>query len=199
MISLSFLLPESRQRVLGLLLLHPQVRYHVREIARLTNTSAGSLHRELSKLAKAQVLLREVSGQQVYYQANVDFPIFNELASILRKTSGLADVLATALAPLAEKIQIAFIFGSVARGAENLFSDVDVMIIGEIGFAEAVKALYSAQTIINREINPKVYQRKEWEKLVKDNSAFVKEILSKPKIFIIGNNNDIEQFSRNKS
>ena len=199
MISLSFFLPKSRQRVLSLLLLHPQIHYHVREIARLTNTAAGSLHRELSKLAKAQVLLREVSGQQVYYQANVDYPIFNELASILRKTSGLADVLATALAPLAEKIEIAFVFGSVARGTESLFSDVDVMIIGEVGFAEAVKALYSAQAIINREINPKVYQRKEWQKLIKSNSAFAKEILSKPKIFIIGNNNDIKEFSRNKS
>lgn len=198
MISLSFLLPESRQRVLSLLLLHPQIRYHVREIARLTNTAAGSLHRELSKLAKAQVLLREVSSHQVYYQANTNFPVFNELASILRKTSGLADVLATALAPLAEKIEAAFVFGSIARGTENSHSDVDIMIIGEVGFAEVVKALYSAQAILNREINPKVYQRSEWQKLVKSNSGFVEEILSKPKIFIVGNDNDIEQSSRNK-
>ncbi|HEX4044149.1 MAG TPA: hypothetical protein VHZ76_00605 [Gammaproteobacteria bacterium] len=84
----SFLFSEYRQQVLGLLLLHPETRYHVREIARLTHTAAGSLHRELSKLAKAQVLIREVSGHQVYYQANTAFPIFAELASILRKTAG---------------------------------------------------------------------------------------------------------------
>ncbi len=93
----SFLFPEYRRRVLGLLLLHPDTHYHVRELARLTNTAAGSLHRELSKLAKAQVLIREVSGNQVYYQANSTFPIFEELASILRKTSGLADILASNL------------------------------------------------------------------------------------------------------
>src|SRR5580693_7434670 len=97
----SFLFPEYRQRVLGLLLLHPETGYHVREIARLTNTSAGSLHRELSKLAKAEVLTRQVSGNQVYYQANSAFFIFEELVSILKKTSGLVDVLASALAPLA--------------------------------------------------------------------------------------------------
>jgi len=89
----SFLFSEYRQRVLGLLLLHPEVRYHVREIARLTHTTAGTLHRELSKLAKAEVLIREVSGNQVYYKANPTFPIFEELVSILKKTSGLVDVI----------------------------------------------------------------------------------------------------------
>src|SRR3990167_1508744 len=116
----SLLFSEYRCRVLGLLLLHPENRYHVREIARLTNTTAGTLHRELSKLAKAKVLSRETSGNQVYYQANCDFPIFMELASILKKTSGLVDVLANTLIPLAEKIEVAFIFGSIARNTENM-------------------------------------------------------------------------------
>ena len=199
MISLEFLLPEYRQRVLSLLLLHPQTSYHVREIARLTNTAAGSLHRELSKLAKAQVLLREVSGNQVYYQANTSFPIFKELASILRKTSGMAAELANALAPLSEKIELAFFFGSMARGTESSGSDVDLLIIGEISLADAVSALYSAQAIIGREINPKVYRRAEWQKLLNNENSFLQEVLSKPKLFIIGTTNDIGQPSRNKS
>lgn len=188
----SFLFPEYRQKVLGLLLLHPENRYHVREIARLTNTAAGSLHRELSKLAKAQVLIREVSGNQVYYQANSTFPIFEELASILRKTSGLVDILASALTPLAGKIKVAFVFGSVGRGTESSGSDVDVLIIGELSFSDAVTALYSAQAIVSREINPKVYQRAEWQKLVNNKDMFVQEILNKPKLFIIGTVNDLE-------
>ncbi len=188
----SFLFPEYRQKILGLLLLHPKAHYHVREIARLTNTAAGSLHRELAKLAKAHVLLREVSGNQVYYQANTNFPIFEELVSILRKTSGLVDVLANALAPLAEKIVAAFVFGSVARGTESIGSDVDVMLIGEIKFAEAVQALYPAQAIIRREINPKVYQKSEWQKLVDNKEPFFQEILNGPKLFIIGVLNDVK-------
>ncbi len=84
----SFLFPEYRQKILGLLLLHPEVHYHVREIARLTNTAAGSLHRELAKLAKAHVLLREVSGNQVYYQANTHFPIFELILKCTERQNG---------------------------------------------------------------------------------------------------------------
>jgi predicted nucleotidyltransferase len=187
----SFLFPEYRQKVLGLLLLHPEAQYHVREIARLTNTTAGSLHRELSKLAAAQVLRREISGNQVYYQANTSFPIFDELASILRKTSGVVDILAEALTPLEKKITAAFIFGSVGRGTENLDSDIDVLIIGNISFTDAVKVFYPVQNIVKREINPKVYSEMEWEALVKNSNSFVKQILKEPKLFIIGEMNDI--------
>lgn len=188
----SFLFAEYRRQVLGLLLLHPEMRYHVREIARLTNTTAGTLHRELSKLAEAQVLIREESGNQVYYQANTAFLLFEELASILRKTSGLADVLAEALTPLAKNIEAAFIFGSVGRGTETSESDIDVLIIGDISFTDAVKALHPAQTIVKREINPKVYKKSEWKKLMKERTSFAKEISDAPKIFIIGTINDIK-------
>ncbi len=188
----SFLFAEYRRQVLGLLLLHPEMRYHVREIARLTNTTAGTLHRELYKLAKAQVLIREKSGNQVYYQANIAFPIFEELASILRKTSGIAEVLAKALTPLKKKIDTAFIFGSAARGAETVGSDIDVLIIGDIRFSDTVKTLYPAQKMVRREINPKVYTKSEWKKLMKEKNSFVKEILQAPKIFIIGKIDDIE-------
>lgn len=173
-------------------MLHPEIRYHVREIARLTDTAAGSLHRELAKLAKAQVLVREVSGNQVYYRANINFPIFEELASILRKTSGLVDVLVNALAPLVGKIATAFVFGSIARGMENIGSDVDILVIGEIKFDEIVKALYPAQAIIRREINPKVYRKTEWKKLVNSKNPFIQEILNNPMLFIIGTPNDIK-------
>jgi predicted nucleotidyltransferase len=192
MSSISFLLPNYRERVLGLLLLHPQRRYHVREIARLTHTTAGSLHRELFKLAEAQVLLREMEGKQVYYQANTSFLIFNELASILRKTSGLINILADALAPIANKIEVAFVFGSIANRTENPNSDVDVLIIGEVSFNEAAKSLYATQDVIGREINPKVYNKSEWRKLIKSKNSFAREILNKPKLFIIGNISDIE-------
>lgn len=186
MLDTSILFSEYRRRVLGLLLLHPDERYHVREIARLTNTTAGTLHRELSKLAKANVLLRELSGNQVYYQANRNFPIYTELTSILKKTSGLVDVLFDSLAPLAEKIEVAFVFGSVAKGTENLGSDIDVLIIGDIDFTEIVTALYSAQSSLGREINPKVYSREQWETCLQKQDLFTQEVLNNPKLFIMG-------------
>lgn len=189
--SLSFMFPEVRQRVLCLLLLNPERRCHVREIARLINTTAGSLHRELSRLAKDEVLLREVSGSQVYYQANTSLPIFAELVSILRKTVGLANVLELALSSLRHKINVAFVYGSIASGKENVNSDIDVLVIGDITFAEVATALHDQQEILGREINPKVYHPSEWNRLEKEKNAFIIELLKKPKIMIIGNVDDI--------
>lgn len=191
-IDASFLFPEYRKRVLGLLLLHPDQQYHVREIARLTNTVPGSLHRELSKLWKANILKREISGRQVYYQANIIFPLFKEIASILKKTSGVVDVLATALEPLSKKIEVAFIFGSVARDTENENSDIDLLMIGKIRFSEAIKILYPVQNALDREINPKIYTKITWKKLLKNKNSFIREIINQPKLFIIGNIDDIK-------
>ena len=192
MLDTSILFSEYRRRVLGLLLLHPDERYHVREIARLTNTTAGTLHRELSKLAKANVLLRELSGNQVYYQANRNFPIYTEIASILKKTSGLVDVLFDSLAPLSDKIEVAFIFGSVAKGTEHLGSDLDILIIGDIDFTEIVTVLYAAQSSLGREINPKVYSREQWKTCLQKQDIFIQEVLKNPKLFIMGTESGIE-------
>jgi len=191
MFDTSILFSEYRRRVLALLLLHPDERYHVREIARLTNTTAGTLHRELSKLAKSKVLLREQSGNQVYYQANRNFPIYTELSSILKKTSGLVDVLFDFLTSLAEKIEVAFVFGSVAKGTENLGSDIDVLIIGEVDFTEAVEALYAAQASLGREINPKIYSREQWKASLQKQDLFIQEVLNNPKLFIMGAEHDL--------
>ena len=182
-----------RRQVLGLLLLHPERQCHVREIARLTGTSAGTLHKELSRLAQAGVLRRTEQGKQVYYAANRDCPIFEELASILRKTSGLADVLAGALAPIAGQIEFALIYGSLAKGSGQAGSDVDLLLVGEAGFAEVVRLVYPAQTTLGREINPKIYSRDEWDRKLQANDPFVREVLDNPKIFLIGNERDIAE------
>ena len=187
----SILFKDYRRRVLGLLLLHPDKPYHVREIARLTGTVAGTLHKELARLAAAGILTKETSGNQVLYGADPNCPIYSELASILRKTSGIADVLRESLAPVVDRIEFAFVFGSMATGEETSGSDVDVMLIGDISFSEAVNALYSAQESIHREINPKVYSHGEWKKLVKSKDAFIKNVLAAPKIFLTGGPDDL--------
>ncbi|PMS22551.1 DNA polymerase subunit beta [Trinickia dabaoshanensis] len=192
--SLSTLLfNEYRRRVLGLLLLQPELNCHVREIARQTGTSAGTLHKELSRLAQAGILRRTVQGKQVYYGADRDCPIFEELASILRKTSGVADVLAQALAPVADKVRAAAIFGSVAKGTERAGSDVDVLVIGDVGFVEVVRLLHPAQTALGREVNPKIYSSAEWQSKLLVGDTFARDVLAKPKIFLIGNEHDLRE------
>ena len=187
----SLIFKDYRRRALALLLLHPGEAYYVREIARLTNTVAGTLHKELSRLSEAGVLLKEAKGNQLLYRANRDCPIYEELASILRKTAAVVDVLAEALAPLEEKIRVALVLGSMASGKENSASDVDVLIIGSLGFTEAVKAFYPAQEVLSREINPNVYNDREWGQMRDAGNLFIKVIMEKPKLFIVGVSDDL--------
>lgn len=184
------LFKEYRRRVLGLLLLHPDQAYHVREIARLTGTVAGTLHKELSKLAEAGLLLKTAQGNQLSYQANRNNLVFDELASILRKTSGIADVIAEALAPVAQQIDFALVFGSVASGKARADSDIDLLIVGSVSFSEIVKALYPAQQQLRREVNPKLYLPDEWKMALAGSSVFIRELLAKPVIKIIGDMDD---------
>ncbi|MBU3563791.1 nucleotidyltransferase domain-containing protein [Polynucleobacter sp. Tro8-14-1] len=192
----SVLFTEYRSRVLGLLLLHPERSYYLREIARLTATVPGTLKREMDKLLEVGLLTIQKVGNQNHYQANQECPIYVDLANVLRKTSGLSDVLITALLPLSEKIQSAFVFGSVASGKVNAKSDIDLMFIGGVSYAEVVLLLHPLQEQLGREINPKVYAAKEWSRLVKDNGAFIHDVLSKPKLFIIG---DEQQLHTNEA
>ena len=188
----SVLFTEYRGRVLGLLLLHPERSYYLREIARLTATLPGTLKREMDKLLEVGLLTVKKVGNQNHYQANRECPIYEDLSNILRKTSGLSDVLINALLPLSDKLQSAFVFGSVASGNVNARSDIDLMLIGDVSYAEVVPLLHPLQEQLGREINPKIYADKEWSKLVKDNGAFVHDVLSKPKLFIIGDEQQLQ-------
>lgn len=190
----TLLFPEYRRRVLGLLLLRPEEALHGREIARRTGLPAGTITRELGKLAAAGLLKREKRGNQQIYSADTAAPIYSELASILRKTSGLADVLVQALAPVAQKLRVAFVFGSVAQGRETAGSDIDVMLIGDLGFRRAVELLHPTQALLGRDVNPRVLAADEFVAKL-PNEPFLAEVLAKPKLFLIGNAHDLEELA----
>ena len=187
----SLLFTDYRRKVLALLLLHPEQQYHQREIARMTGTVSGTLSRELAKLVEAGLLLKVAIGNQMHYRANRQCLVFEELASILRKTSGLADILSEALLPLAAQIECAFVFGSMASGKASAASDIDLMLIGDADFAEVIRVLYPLQERLGREINPKTYRRAEWQALTEQQGAFIREILIKPKLFVMGSEADL--------
>ena len=190
----SLLFPEYRRRVLGLLLLRPEEALHGREVARRTGLPAGTITRELTKLAEAGLLRREKRGNQQVYSANTSGPIFAELASILRKTLGPGDVLSAALAPLAGRVRLALVFGSVARGEQSADSGIDVLLVGDAGVRDVVEALYPAQTTLGREINPKVFALDEFAAKARS-EPFLRDVLSRPKIFLIGNAHDLEELA----
>lgn len=185
-----------RRKILALLFMRPNEQFHVREIARLADIPPGSLHRELKLLAEGELLTRAKSGNQVYYQANRDCQIYPELAGLFRKTAGLADVIREAMAPLQEKVAVAFIFGSVAQGRENIGSDVDLFIIGRVSFTDVIGALSETHRQLGREINPVIMSNTEFRS--KLNDPFVARVVAGEKIFVRGDENDLGQLAANR-
>lgn len=187
----SLLFGAYRRAALALLLLRPEASLHVREIARATGKAAGTLVRELNALAEAGILVRKHMGNQVHFQANPACPIYEDLRNILKKTVGVADVLREALVPLAPRILAAFVYGSIARGDERAGSDVDLMVIGDVKFAEVVAALAPAQETLRREVNASVYPALEFRKKTAAGEPFLKRVLADRRIFVLGGEDDV--------
>ena len=177
---------QYRRKVLGLLLMRPDQQIHLRELARVIGAAPGTLKKELDALCGVGLLRAERVGNQVRFCANTAHPVFPELQALIRMTIGLADALRLSLAPLAGRIDAAFIFGSMASGTESAGSDIDLMVVGDAGFAEVVDATYEAQAALGREINPKVMSASEWQAKKAESNAFLQDVLNKPRIMLIG-------------
>ena len=182
---------KVRSTVLGLLFSHTDRSYYLREIVRETGAGHGAVQRELGHLLRVGLVTRTARGREVFYQANRASPIFPELRGLIIKTVGLADALREALAPFGDRVKVAFIYGSFARGEERAESDVDVMIASEVGFDGIVSALRPAQDRIGRELNPSVFTPDEWRMGVADQDHFISTVLREEKLFLIGNEHDL--------
>lgn len=187
-----------RRQLLAQLLLRPDEAFHVRELARMTGIPAGSIHRELAALFASGLLLRDHRGNQVLYRANRECPIYPELAAIFRKTTGLAALLGDALPAKADKIDLAFVFGSMATGRQDQSSDVDVMIIGDIKLVDAVRVLSPVQPRLGREINPVVMTAHKFVAQLKKKDRFVSRVMDESKVFIIGNKDEFAKLAEDR-
>jgi predicted nucleotidyltransferase len=181
------LFPKVRQRVLGVLFGNVGRSFYANEVIALAQSGTGAVQRELVALAESGLLTVTKVGNQRHYQANANSPLFAELRGLVLKTVGLADVLRTALAPLAGKIEAAFIYGSVAKQQDTAQSDIDVLIVSaDLGYADVFGALETASTVLSRKINPTLYTPADLAKRIENDNAFVTKVLSQPKIWLIG-------------
>lgn len=188
-----------RRQVLSLLLLRPDESFYVREISRLTDVPAGSLHRELKALTEAGLLLRMVAGNQVRYQASQDCPIYEELAAVFRKTAGLADVLRDLLSPLANRISLAFVFGSVAQAKAKATSDIDLLVVGSVSFPAVVEVCHLGRERLGREVNPVVMSKAAFQRKQKERDRFVSRVVKEPKIFLIGDAGELGKLAEDRA
>jgi predicted nucleotidyltransferase len=175
---------RTRGAVLAVLFGHIGESYYLRQLARITGIALGPVQREMRQLVDAGLVTAKTLGRQTLYSANECSPVFAEMRSLVAKTVGIHDVLRAALHPLEKKIKLAFVYGSVARSRESGQSDIDLMIVGGVNFADAVDRIADAQKALNREINPTVYTATEFKSKMRGN--FLKTVLGEKKLFLIG-------------
>ena len=182
---------RTRGAVLSVLYGHVGESFYLRQLARLTGKSLGPVQREVRQLVDAGLVTRRIEATRPLYSANQDSPVFAEIKSVITKTIGMHDVLNSALEELRRKINLAFVYGSVARSGETARSDVDLMVVGKVDFSTVVSKVAKAQKALNREINPTVYSVKEFQSKLRGN--FLKNVLADKKLFIIGDENVLRQ------
>jgi len=188
--AIEWLFPPARRKVLALLLTGPQVRWHLRDVARRTGLALGTVRRELKGLVQAGILTEARDGNRTYYQADTGCPVIPDLTALMRKTAGLADALRTALKPLAEWIDAAFIYGSEAGGKATTGSDVDLAVVGDVDEMALHRAVGLAEQQL-RTVNYTLLSRREFRRRRKERGGFLARILSGPKIAILGNPDEI--------
>lgn len=189
---------KTKRAILALLFGHTDEAYYVREISRVAEVGLGAAQRELKRLSDAGIVRRTVRGHQVYYQANPDCPVFPELRGLVMKTAGGPDVLQAALAPLADRIRVACIYGSLATGAVQRGSDVDLLVVGDVAFGEIVAALGAAQEKLGREVNPTVYPLAEFQQKLAEGHHFLTRVVRGPKVFVIGDAHELARLAEQR-
>jgi predicted nucleotidyltransferase len=186
------LFTRTQQRVLGLLFGQPGRSFYANELITLTGAGSGAVQRELSRLAECGLVTVKLIGNQKHYQANRDSALFEELHGIAVKTVALVEPLREALGSLARRIRAAFVYGSVAKRVDTAASDIDLMVVSdELTYGDVFAKLEPLSTRLGRTVNPTLLSRAELAKRVKRDSAFVTRVLSQPKLWVIGGENDL--------
>jgi predicted nucleotidyltransferase len=179
-------------RVLGLLFGQPGRRFQSGELIRLASSGTGAVHRQLGRLAAVGLVSVTTVGNQKFYQANAASPVFPELHGLIAKTVGLVEPLRRALAPLADRIPAAFVYGSVAKGSDRADSDIDLMVLSDsVRHDELYGALAAAESELGRPVNPTLVTRVEWSSKRATTDSFVSRVASAPHLMVLGSEHDL--------
>jgi len=170
------------------------VALHMREIERRSGMTIGTIQQELKKLVRLNLIKERKDGNRLYYDANKENPLYPEIRNMVLKTVGLLQIFKEALAK-EPSIEIAFIFGSVAQQNEKDKSDVDLMVIGDLGMRRLTGLLSGISARISREINSHVFTKKEFLKRKIGEDHFLNQILESPKMYIIGNEHELAELA----
>ena len=190
---LDALFPTIRAGVLSATLLQPEHWWFMTELARHLGTSPSSLQRELESLVSVGLLLRRQDGRRTYFRANADSPLFRDLHGLLEKTSGIVPTLKSALTRFDDRIEMAFLYGSIARGEEHSASDVDLAIVGTLKQIDLLPALRKLEARFGREVNVTLFSPEEFRRKLTAKDHFLHSVLKGKTIPLKGTLNELEE------
>ena len=193
---LDALLPRTRQAILAATFMSPERWWYLSDLAKQLERPPSSLQREVAALTNAGILARKREGNRAYFRADPDCAFFAELRGLMAKTAGMADILREAFRPLARRIRVAFVYGCVARSEKRARSDVDLMIVGDLGLADATPLLRRAETRLNRPANGTVCTPGEFARKVKAGHHFFRAVLERDRLFALGDRGNRDLFDR---
>jgi predicted nucleotidyltransferase len=188
---LTALFPEVRQRILAATLLRPEKSWFLTELATSLGLQPSSLQREVDSLSEAGVLRQWRDGRRLYFAADRACPIFADLARLFEKTAGLVPLLQQDFEPFSDRIELAFVYGSVAQETEQSESDIDLLVVGHIGLADLIPTLRSAEARLGRPVNPTIYSSEEFHRKVRNRDHFLTSVLQTKKLFIKGGDDEL--------
>lgn len=168
--------------------------FHLREIERISGFAIGTVRQEAKKLEQLELIIKRVDGNRTYYKANRNHPLFLTLHNLVLQTTGLVDVFKENL--IDERIQFAFVFGSLAKGTEHFESDIDLFVIGSLGLRDISKLIKKPSFLLQREINPHVMTIAEFQKRIREKEHFVSNVINSPKLMIFGNEHDFTKLGK---
>ncbi len=179
---------QVRAEIFQLLFNRKKVAIHLRDLQRKSGLSIGTIQKEVEHLKKLDLVIPKRDGNRLYYTANSDHPLYKDICGLVEKTSGVTEKLKETLSSI-KGIECAFIFGSFAKGEEKSHSDIDLIVIGDVG----IRALSSKFKFLTeqseREINPHIYSKKSWKDKHKKRDHFIVSVMSEHKVFLIGDEN----------
>jgi predicted nucleotidyltransferase len=191
--TLDALFPPVRAGLLAALLLQPTKWWFMSEIAERLGRTPSSLQRELKSLVDSGVLLRRIDGRRAYFKANQDSPIFDDLRGLMQKTAGIVPALTAAVETLGDRIELAFVFGSVARGEERAGSDVDLLIVGSLRQIDFLPTLRKLESRFSREVNATIYSRREFRDKLAHGDHFLATVLRGKTVLLKGDPDELEE------
>ncbi|PYM37827.1 MAG: hypothetical protein DME17_06675 [Candidatus Rokuibacteriota bacterium] len=178
--------------LLRLFFLHPSRDFYQRELTAMTGERLFLIQSALKRLIRAGIVGQTWRGNRTYYRVDPSHPAHEPLKALMLITVGFGDSLRAQLLGIRDKIKVAFLYGSVARGDETATSDIDLMLIGNLSGRQTAAVLAPVKRLVNREINPSVYNPQDFRRKYRNHHPFIRDVIKGPKVFLLGDEGELK-------